>query len=214
MSPARTKAVLRPGADALLLVDVLNDLEFAGGARVLPWAERLVRPLRALCARARRAGIPVIYANDHGGLWRASAQDVYARCTRKGARGRDVSRRLKPARTDYVVLKPRHSAFFGTPMRPLLEELGVRRLVLSGIATNLCVLATAHDASMHGYPLVVLSDCCAAESDFDHNVVLSQLERYFGAKICRSDELRIGGRPKKTRRARLSGARSRRRPTR
>ena len=92
------KTRLKKGVDALLLVDVLNDLEFVGGERVLPWAQRLVRPLLSVCLKARRAGIPVIYANDNFGLWRGDARAVYAHCTRAGVRGRAVSRRLKPAR--------------------------------------------------------------------------------------------------------------------
>ena len=66
-------------------------------------------------------------------------------------------------------------------------------LVLSGMATNLCVLFTAHDAHMHQYGLTVLSDCCAAESDFDHNVALKQLERFCGARVCLSTEFEFGG---------------------
>ena len=178
-------------ADALLLVDVLNDLDFPGGDRVLPWAERLVRPLRSLCSRVRKAGLPVIYVNDNFGLWRGNSEDVYLHATRRAAIGREVARRLRPEKKDYVVLKPRHSGFFATPLLPLLEELGIRRLVIAGIATNLCVLATAHDASMHHFSIVVLSDCCAAETDFDHNVVLSQLEKFFHATICKSTEVGI-----------------------
>ncbi len=187
----KAKASLKAGTDALLLIDVVNDLEFPGGERVLPWAEQLVVPLRAARAKARRAGVPVIYANDNFGLWRGSREDVVRHCTRRSARGREVSRLLRPRRDDYFILKPRHSAFFATPLAPLLEHLGVKRLVLAGIATNLCVLATAHDATMHGYAIVVLSDCCAAESDFDHNVVLAQLKRFFDATICRSSELTV-----------------------
>lgn len=187
--PPANKTTLRPGKDALLLVDVVNDLDFSGADKVLPWAERLVRPLRSVCARARRSGTPVIYANDHFGLWQGSREDIVRHCTRKGARGADVARKLKPQRSDYFVIKPRHSAFFASPLHPLLEHLRVDRLILCGMVTNMCVVATAHDAKMHGYGIVVLSDCCAAESDFDHNVVLSQLERFFHATICRSSEL-------------------------
>ncbi|HVZ92953.1 MAG TPA: isochorismatase family cysteine hydrolase [Phycisphaerales bacterium] len=175
--------------DAVLLIDVINDLSFPGGERVLPWAERMVPMVLGVIARARRAGIPVIYANDHFDLWHGSRDDVVRHCTRRRARERHVSARLAPKNRDYFILKARHSAFFATPLRPLLEHLGVERLILAGMATNMCVVATAHDAAMHGYPLVVLSDCCAAESDFDHNVVLSQLERFFDATICRSTEL-------------------------
>jgi nicotinamidase-related amidase len=185
------KASWRAGRDALLIVDVINDLDFAHGGQVLHWAERMVQPLRSISARARKASIPVIYANDHFGHWRSEWQAVVRHCTRPGARGRDVSRRLTPRKGDYVLLKPRHSAFFETPLRSLLTELGVTRLTLAGMATNLCVLLTAYDAYMHGYPITVLSDCCAAETDFDHNVAMSQLHKFFKATICRADEVTI-----------------------
>ena len=147
--------------------------------------------LRALRAKARRAGVPVIYVNENFGRWRDNFLEVYDYCTRKGARGGDVSRRLKAGRSDYFILKPRHSAFFATSLIALLEDLKVERLILSGMATNLCVLFTAHDAHMHGYPTVALSDCCAAETSFDHDVALSQLERFCGARICLGSELRF-----------------------
>jgi nicotinamidase-related amidase len=200
---ADKRVKLDPRRDALLIVDVINDLAFPGGQKVLPWAERLVRPLLSIRAACRRAGAPVIYANDNFGLWRGAKQEIVARCVRSGVRGRDVSRRLRPGANDYFLVKPRHSAFFCTPLLPLLQDLGVQRLILAGMATNMCVLATAHDAKMHGYPIVVLSDCCAAESDFDHNVVLAQLERYFHTVICRAAEVSTArmGRRKPARRS-------------
>ena len=183
--------VRRERGDALLIIDTINDLEFPGGEDVLPWAIALASRLKPFARKCRRRGVPVIYANDNFGHWRSNFTDVYGHCTRPGARGREVARRLKPNRDDYFILKPRHSAFFATSLVPLLEDLKVKRLILSGIATNLCVLFTAHDAHMHRYPLVVLSDCCAAESDFDHNVALEQLERFCKAEICRSTEFRL-----------------------
>jgi len=187
-----TKTFQSQRGDALLIIDIINDLEFPDGEKVLPWAMKLAPKLAAFRARARRGGMPVIYVNDNFGHWHSGFEEVYAHCTRRGARGRDVSRRLKPTRDDYFILKPRHSGFYATSLVPLLEDLKARRLILAGIATNLCVLFTAHDAHMRGYKLVVLSDCCAAESDFDHNVALKQLETFCGAKICRSSEFSFG----------------------
>jgi len=191
----------RPG-DALLIIDTINDLEFPGGEKVLPWAKKLAARLVVFRDKARRHGIPIIYVNDNFGHWHSSFQEVYRHCTRRGARGAQVSRALKPRSSDYFILKPRHSAFFATSLVPLLEYLNVERLILTGIATNLCVLFSAHDAHMHRYPLIVLSDCCAAESDFDHNVALSQLERFCGATICLSSEFKFGRMRKSRRRAR------------
>jgi nicotinamidase-related amidase len=136
----------------------------------------------------RRNGMPVIYVNDNFGRWQSNFSEVYCHNTRRWARGREVSRRLRPGKKDYFILKPRHSGFHATSLVPLLEDLGVKRLVLAGISTSLCVLFTAHDAHMHRYPMIVLSDCCAAESDFDHNVALNQLERFCDAAVCLSGE--------------------------
>jgi nicotinamidase-related amidase len=180
--------------DALLIIDAINDLQFPGGEKVLPWAEKLSARLRRFRAKARAANIPVIYVNDNFGQWHSDFREVYNYCTRRQARGRHVAEKLKPATSDYFILKPRHSAFFATSLVPLLEDLKIKRLILTGIATNLCVLFTAHDAHMHGYRLIVLSDCCAAESDFDHNIALGQLERFCGATICTSAEFQFHSR--------------------
>jgi len=183
--------------DALLIIDVINDLEFDGGEKVLPWARRMAGPLSRFRDRARRHGIPIIYVNDNFGHWTSNFEDVFRHCTRAGARGRAISRRMKPGRGDYFILKPRHSAFYCTSLVPLLEDLGVHRLILSGIATNLCVLFTAHDAHMSDYRTVALSDCCAAESDLDHNTALDQLKRFCGTKVCRAGEFWSNARPRK-----------------
>jgi len=179
--------------DALLIIDTINDLEFFGGENVFPWAIKLAKNLAPFRNQATRHEMPVIYVNDNFGHWRSSFQEVYDHCTRAGVRGAEVARRLKPRKSHYFILKPRHSAFFATSLVPLLEDLKIKRIVLSGIATNLCVLFTAHDAHMHGYKMIVLSDCCAAESDFDHNVAITQLQRFCGAKVCLSTEFKFRG---------------------
>lgn len=176
---------------ALLVVDVINDLEFPGGEKVLPWARKMVERLSPVMERARQREVPVIYVNDNFGHWRSNFNEVVRHCTREGARGRDVVLRLLPKKEDYFILKPKHSAFFATSLVPLLEFLKVDRLILAGIATNLCVFFTAHDAHMHEYDITVLSDCCAAESDADHNIALDQLQRFLGVRVCRGDELEI-----------------------
>jgi nicotinamidase-related amidase len=189
----------------VLVIDCINDLEFDGGEKVLPWARRLASRLVPFLSKARKAQLPVIYVNDNFGHWHSSFHEVYDHCTRKRSRGREVSRRLKPKRSDYFILKPRHSGFFATSLVPLLEFLGAKHLILCGIATNLCVLFTAHDAHMHAYPMTVLSDCCAAESDFDRNTALKQLERFCGAGVCLSSELKLKRQTKSRRRASSSG---------
>jgi len=149
---------------ALLLVDVINPLDFPGSAplikRALPMARRLAR----LAERFRGERLPVIYVNDNFGRWESDWRKVVRRCTSPGVPGRQFSATLRPQRGDYFVLKPKHSGFFSTTLDVLLRHLGARTLVLTGVATDICVLATAQDAYMRDYDLFVPRDCVAAES--------------------------------------------------
>src|SRR5205085_2922207 len=156
LRPSRAPRPIRHAA--LLLIDVINDLEFPGNddlvARALPMARRL----RALKARARRAGVPAIYINDNFGKWRSDFRTLVAHCVKDNVPGRAVARLLKPGRDDYFVLKPKHSAFYRTTLDLLLASLKVRTVILTGIAGNNCVLFSANDAYMRDLKLVVPAD--------------------------------------------------------
>ena len=73
---------------------------------------------------------------------------------------------------------------------------------MAGLATNLCVFFSAHDAHMHEYKITVLSDCCAAESDTDHDMALEQLQRFLHVRVQRSDEVKVGASSRRKRTAR------------
>jgi nicotinamidase-related amidase len=150
-------------ACALLLVDVVNDLEFDGGDKLLRDAGRMARAVASLAERARAADVPVIYANDNFGQWRSNFSTQVQHCLNEDVRGKRVVELLVPQASDYFVLKPRHSAFFETPLQTLLSALGVGTLVLCGIAGDNCVLFTAHDAYMRGYRIVVPRDGLACD---------------------------------------------------
>jgi nicotinamidase-related amidase len=147
---------------ALLLIDFINDLEFSSSEAMLPQALAAARATARLKRRATRAGVPVIYVNDNFGRWQSSFEQVVAYCRREGAPGREVTSLLKPRKQDYFVLKPRHSAFYQTPLALLLEDLGAKRLILSGVLTDSCVLFSANDAYLRGFRLFVPDDCVAA----------------------------------------------------
>lgn len=149
---------------ALVVIDMINALDFAGGAALLRSALPCARRIALLKSRVSALGLPVIYANDNYGQWRSDFRQVVAACAQEGSRGAALARLLQPQPDDYFVLKPQHSAFHGTPLERLLADLGVRRLVLTGIAADSCVLATALAAHMRGYSLYVPTDCVAAES--------------------------------------------------
>ena len=174
---------------ALLLIDVINDLEFPGNEDLVARALPMARRLRTLKARARRAGIPAIYINDNFGKWRSDFRTLVSHCVKDDVAGRDVARVLKPKRDDYFVLKPKHSAFYQTTLDLLLENLRVRTVVLTGIAGNNCVLFSANDAYMRDLRLVVPEDCIVSNTVEENDYALKQMQTVLKADVRPSSEL-------------------------
>jgi nicotinamidase-related amidase len=165
------------GAKALLLVDVFNPLDFEGARRLAPDAVRAARAIRGLAERCRRSRWPVVYANDNFGHWRSNFGAVMRRCLASGGASATLAAELRPAASDYSILKPRHSAFYGTPLEFLLQDLGVASLVIAGIAADSCVLYTALDAHLRDFAVWVPRDCVAAETAEWRTRALKQIER-------------------------------------
>ena len=166
------------GLCAVLLVDVINDLEFDGGEDLLEHALPAMRRLAKLVQRARAARVPVIYANDNFGHWRSDFQAIVRHCLDEDVRGRPIAQLLAPEHSDYFILKPKHSAFFSTALETLLQSLGTKRLVLAGLATDICVLFTAHGAHLREYELFVPGDCTASESKASNKWALEHMRRF------------------------------------
>jgi nicotinamidase-related amidase len=171
----------------VLLIDVINDLEFDGGDALLAPAKKMAARLARLRAWARRAGHVTIYVNDNWGKWRADWRDIVEAC--RGTRGWPVVRSLLPERDDYFVLKPRHSAFHATPLDFLLRQLHARRLIITGLSADNCVLFTASDAYLREYELVVPSDCTAAEKPSWHAAAMRHMSRVLKAEVRPSTQL-------------------------
>jgi nicotinamidase-related amidase len=174
---------------ALVIVDVINDLEFDGGDAILENALPMARRLAALAKRARDADIAVIYVNDNFGKWRSDFRALLDHCRKENVRGREIAQILAPEKSDYFVLKPKHSAFFSTTLDTLLEYLHVRTMIIAGLTTDRCILFTASDAHMRDLHIVVPEDCCAADSPRHHRDAVDMIERVLGADITASDRL-------------------------
>lgn len=164
-----------PSPDVLVFIDCIHTLEFDGADQLLEPYLRLAAPLGDLADRARKAGIPVIWANDHFGQWNASLADLVRQA--RAGRGRPFLDRVQPLDGDLHVLKPRHSAFFQTSLEALLRTLEVRRLILCGVQAHSCVLFTAHDAHMWEYELAVPADGVASERPEDVDAALHVVRR-------------------------------------
>ena len=174
---------------ALLLIDVINDLEFSAGDRLLAHALPMARRLAELKRQAKALGIPAVYVNDNFGRWQSDLHRLIRHCLEDGVRGRPVVELLRPDDDDYFVLKPKHSGFFSTTLDILLDYLKVQTVILTGIATNICVLFTANDAYMRDFHLLIPSDCVAAQDAGENEHALAQMREVLKADTTPSTEL-------------------------
>jgi nicotinamidase-related amidase len=164
-------------ATALVIADILSDYRFVDADRFLPQLPKLGRVIHRLRAKADDAGAPVVYVNDNVGAWRSDRHTVVAQATAPASKLPAELATLLPRADDYFLLKPQYSAFFGTPLESLLFHLGVERIVLCGIATEICVLFSAHDAYLRGFGLHVPRDAVAGTSVDEHETALALMKR-------------------------------------
>jgi nicotinamidase-related amidase len=176
---------------ALVLIDVINALEFPEGAQLARHALPMARRLAALKARARKAGIPAIYVNDNFGKWQSDLTRLLEHTLGTDNRGRGMVELLRPEPDDYFVLKPKHSGFFSTNLDILVEYLQVKTLILTGVAGNICVLFTAQDAFLRDIHVVVPSDCVASNDARTNRVALDHMKKVLQADTTQSTRLNL-----------------------
>jgi nicotinamidase-related amidase len=174
---------------ALLLIDVINDLDFDAGPQLLEHAVPMARRIADLKRRAREARVPVVYVNDNFGRWQSDFHKQLEHCLADGALGRPIAELLVPDEDDYFVLKPKHSGFFSTTLDTLLDYLGARTLVLTGVAGNICILFTANDAYMRDFDLVVPADCIASNTVEENEHAIRQMRDVLKADVRPSTEV-------------------------
>ena len=149
-------------------IDESSPLCIRGAAATLPACGQSI-------AYAREAGVPVFFIHR---AYRANGSDVEA-CRYPGwqAGGKPLAPgstgpgsvetppEVTPQEGDYVVLKPRFSAFFHTELDLILRRLGVRTLYLTGTTTPNCIRTTCYDGLSLDYNVGILTDCCSSNSE-------------------------------------------------
>lgn len=161
---------------ALLLIDFINPLDFPQADALAKPALEAARSARQLARVARKMGIPVIYANDNFGRWQSDFSSLVSQLRGGSGPSASIARLLRPQRNDLTVLKPRHSAFFGTPLEIILNQIGVRTLVMAGLATDICIQLSAADAFLRGYRVHAPEDCTAAETAAKKQAALAYMQ--------------------------------------
>ena len=149
-----------PGGVGLLIVDMINPMDFEDADALRPQAEAAADVIFGLRGQADRQGVPIIYVNDNFGQWHSERDRIIEHAGRGAGAG--IVQRLRPRSQDYFITKPQVSAFYASNLPVLLPQLGVDRVVLTGMAADICILFTAADAHMRSYGLWVPQDAVAS----------------------------------------------------
>jgi nicotinamidase-related amidase len=189
------------GKTALLIIDMINDMDFGKGDDLLAEIDSVGDVVASLRTEAEAAGVPVIFVNDNFGQWHSNAARIvdYVEETR----GSELLEQLRPGADDYFVIKPQVSGFYATNLPVLLPRLGVSRLILTGVAADICVLFTAADAHMREYDLWVPSDGVASDRPQHRDWALGIMAKAMNAEIRPTTDLTLqswldGGSPDRT----------------
>jgi ureidoacrylate peracid hydrolase len=205
--PAKPEPImLRPQETALIIVDMQNAYASPGGYLDLAGfdisgAAPAIEKIKEAADAARAAGMPVIFFQngwdpdyvEAGGPgspnWHKSnalktmrkRPELQGKLLAKGGWDYELVQALPPQPGDIVVDKPRYSAFFNTNLDSLLRAKGIRSLVFTGIATNVCVESTLRDGFFLEYFGVVLHDATHhAGPDYIQKATLFNVENFFG----------------------------------
>jgi ureidoacrylate peracid hydrolase len=185
---------------ALLVVDVQNDFASPKGSAAqrgddVSASVAMVPRLTRLIDEARRVGLTIIYVKTTHGEWtdtpswiyRKSQQSALNTC-REGTWGAEFYDGISPLPSERVVIKHRYSAFINTDMNTVLKAKGIESVLVTGIATNVCVETTTRDAYMYDYYVTMVGDCAAAYDPKLHESTLENIRCHFGL-VATSDEI-------------------------
>jgi ureidoacrylate peracid hydrolase len=184
-----------PELPALLVIDMQNGFLHPNGSiprndKPMLEVERVVAETVDLVAAAREAGLPVIYTAH---VFRPDYVDVPSRLRIrdmfnqddetliKGSWDAAIADELKPLDSEPVVEKNRYDAFLYTDLELILRTLGIGRLLVCGVATNVCVESTVRSAEQRDFGVTVASDCTSGPAEY-HDAALAAMA-YIAADV-------------------------------
>ena len=183
-----------PKHAALLVVDMQNyfchrDGFLARQGRDMSLGDRMMPELVHLLSEARKEKLAVVFIRQTRSEWTMSPASMEQRLRLYPGISEDALQEgswevqfyeLVPQPGECVVTKHRYSAFADTSLDLILRSMGIKTLIMTGVATNVCVETTARDGYMKGYYIVFVSDCAATHSVEDQEATLRNIESYFG----------------------------------
>jgi ureidoacrylate peracid hydrolase len=185
--------ILSPEWAALLVVDVQNDFCHRDGlfgklGLDMTAVQHAARRIAELLPKARKAGVPVIFVTmSHDPLTNSEAW-VHRYDTPRtdacvaGTWGAELYE-LRPEPGDAIVVKHRYSPFVGTNIDYLLRARQRKSLLVTGVATNICVESVLRDGFMHDYHVVLVEDCAGAYSERAHQSTVENVKAFLGRVV-------------------------------
>ncbi|VCU68638.1 Peroxyureidoacrylate/ureidoacrylate amidohydrolase RutB [Pigmentiphaga humi] len=206
--PSTLSEQLQPSQTALVIVDMQNDFCAEGGYLHRTRAESGRNPIRVdsnariadrigeLAQAARRAGATVAWLRSVYDFKYLADAHIAMRegegCCMEGTWGADFFR-IQPEPGDVLADKHTFSGFHETTLHAQLQARGIRTLVLTGVATNVCVDSTLRHGFFLGYHIVVLEDCVGSGNPTGHEGTLSTVRVNFGSVISSAEFLQVLG---------------------
>ncbi len=167
---------------ALLIIDMLNDFVLDGAPLKVPKIERIIEPIKREMGKARNEGYQVIYLCDSHDE-DDKEFDLFPPHAVRNTEGSKIIEDLKPEGNDIIVRKKTFSGFFNTNLDEILQKLSVKKLIVTGNVTNICILYTVAGAVMRGYKVDVVKDAVIGLNRKDHEFALEQMNKILKANI-------------------------------
>lgn len=179
----------RRDGSALVIIDMITEMDFGNMGTMLDETKAAADAILLLRDAADKAEIPVIYVNDNFGEWHSERSRLVETALQAKGGAAPIVEKLQPREGDYFVIKPQFSGFYATNLPVLLPKLGIDRLILTGIAADICILFTAGDAHMRDYRLWVPEDAVAAETRERQQWALEIMRNAMGAEVRATHQL-------------------------
>ncbi len=186
---------------ALLIIDMQRDFLEPGGfgetlGNDVTRLQAAVKPLQAVLAAARAAGLLVIHTREGhrpdlsdappakvergSPSLRIGAPGPMGRILIRGEPGHDIVPELYPIDGEPVIDKPGKGAFYQTDLESMLKNRAIKNLLVAGVTTEVCVNTTVREANDRGYRCIVLGDCCASYFPEFHEIGLKMIKAQGG----------------------------------
>lgn len=182
---------------ALIIIDMERAFVEKNSVHCIAGAADTIPACAHAIETARKKNIPVFFVKRQYRLdgsdveltrydsWKKGGRSMAPDST--GENSDEFVKELSPLEGDYVIIKPRWSAFFNTELDLILRRLQIHTVILTGTTTPNCVRTTCYDANALEYNVVVLEDCCSSNTPEIQKANIDDMRR-MGAVIMNSAE--------------------------